>query len=943
MPNTLPPPLQQLATEVLSKWQKNAGEKPGCWFDSLQQQHAETVSRWQLAWAASPWLVEQCCKNPDWPQRLIEEQLLQANSSTGDFQLRLTAMAAPASVAELDRQLRQFRHFEQSRLIWRYFGGYADYGATVAETTLLAEVALDYALQWHYDKLCSELGVPCCEEGHRQRMVVLGLGKLGGAELNLSSDIDLIFCWPKSGQTSAAKHSKTISNHDFFERLGRKLINSLNATTREGFVFRIDMRLRPYGRDGALAINFDAMENYYEAQGRDWERYALCKLRPVAGDLAGGRQLCNRLKSFVYRRYLDFGALQSLRKISDSIKDKLSDSAQTEHIKLGKGGIRELEFIVQFFQLAYGGVHSALQHTGFLESLQALAEMKLIENPEQLTAAYIMLRNTEHVIQGIRDTQCHSLPDNESDRNALIAVMGYADYNSFLTVLNEKREIVHALFSKLRKEPKTAGEEEKTWTDFWQNRIDREACIQLLDRCGYSDPKTALLIIEDLHNHRLTRLMQPLARQRLDQFIPLLLNEIAKITDPDTVVKRIFPFVEQILRRSAYLALLNENPFVLQWLVKLFQQSAWLASQLCRWPANIDELMNQQGLLIKADSTALSTELNALTAPIKTDDKESLLNALRKFRAGKQICTAAQELDDVINAHTAARQLSQIAEVVLKKLYDICRQFWTADQHHPFGQFAIIAYGGLGSKEMNYGSDLDLVFLYEPAQSADADAPAADCASYFNQLARRIVHSITVTTMAGKLYDIDTRLRPAGQSGLLVSNFDAFASYLRHRAWTWEHQALIRARAIAGDEPLIKRFDSLRQEILASPRSAEQLRTDIVKMRDRIRTSKGNTSDLKIGEGGLIDAEFIVQYTVLRYAADIPELAQHTDMVSLLKIIGSQRLLPDEIVATVSDSWELYNTLSHRLWLGSVDTGSSAIQKRISAAMVRCREQVFGS
>ena len=947
----LPPILRAPAEQSLQHWYLAAAEQDRSWFAQVAGKEPQLLQEWLRAVACSPWLAEQCIRHPAILRELHSQGILHNRSDRSDFESRLAAAGEPDSATTLAAQLRRFRRREMIRLIWRDLNRLAELVDTCRETSLLAETCLDAALDWHYRELCHRFGTPRSVDGQPQRLTVIGLGKLGGEELNLSSDLDLMFAWPESGETDDEKYS--CSNQEFFERLGRQLIDTLHAKTRDGFVFRIDMRLRPHGSNGALVMNFNSLETYYESQGRDWERYALCKARPVAGDRSAGQTLLNRLQAFVYRRYLDFGALEALRDMARGIRDALPPTEMDSDLKRGTGGIREIEFTAQFLQLVFGGVNRKLRHSNLLQTLEILGAEGYLKETRELQDAYIFLRNSEHALQAFGDCQTHSLPEDELEQQALSLALGQDGPNRYMTVLNHHRQKVHTIFEELTRVERPGDED--CWNAMWDGDHDRAQELQILQKAGFAEPDQARDAIVGLRESRVTKMLQAVARSRLNRFMPLLLRQLSELPRPDRVLQRVLPLVEQILRRSTYLSMLNENPNALRQLLRLCAESSWISEQLRLYPAQIDELLDPAALYAAADASALQTELNSLLGGIPAEDTESLLNALRQFRIGKTLGTAAQELRGDLDPQQVGRRLSDIAEALLQAILSHCRHRIllrhggenpaAARTEHP-AEFAIIAYGGLGSMEMNYGSDLDLVFLYDGEAQGTVPGTGMDIATYCNRLGRDILNCISTQTLIGSLYHIDTRLRPSGRAGMLVSNFNTFARYQRNSAWTWEHQALVKARPVCGDSGLRGNFSALRAEILARPRKRSELQQAVRDMRARIAEHNtpgaGSDQSLKTGDGGLVDIEFLVQYSVLLHAATQPKLIAETSNDRLLLLLAEQELLSQQDAATLSAAWREINALLHLRKLGGEEAADSAERlAALNAAVASCRHRII--
>lgn len=836
--------------------------------------------------------------------------------ASGDLGRRLTAAeyraraeAASAGAedeAALMSGLRRLRHRELVRIAWRDIRGDAGLADTMAELSDFADAVLAATLGWLHRAQVAALGSPCDSTGAAQTLMVLAMGKLGAQELNFSSDIDLILCYPVDGETRGGPG--TLSNQAFFERQGQRLIRALSEVTADGFVFRIDTRLRPFGDAGPLVMSFDALEHYYATHGRDWERYALIKARPAAGDAAAGQRLLARLLPFVYRRYLDFGAIGALREMKRLIDEEAKRKGLASNIKQGPGGIREIEFIGQTFQLIHGGREPILRARRILEVLEHLARLGHLPPAAvaDLSGAYAFLRTTEHRLQEIDDRQTQALPERDVPRARIAYGMGYPDWPAFLAALNGHRERVQHHFNRLVLRPEAPDEAP------WQPRQDTAERVSRLAALGFTDPDPALRALDTLYASAAVRHLTPVERERLDRVLPSLLAATARLREPATTLGRVLAIVEAIAKRSVYLVLLEEHPVALRQLVELCAASPWIASYLARQPVLLDELIDPRTLYASPTARELTAALAAQLWHVSPGDLEQEMDALRHFKHAQFLRVAAADLAGILPVPAVSDHLSAIAETVLKSALTLAQRDLDLryGPESAAGAFAVVAYGKLGGIELGYGSDLDLVFLYEgPATLQER----------YTRLAQRIIHLLATVTPAGKAFDVDTRLRPSGASGLLVSSLSAYREYQAHDAWTWEHQALVRARAVGGDNHAVQRFSSIRTETLVRVRDEALLRREVREMRARMRAELENRTpggfDLKQGEGGLTDIEFLVQYAVLRWAASRPALATHTDNCHLLAILGDTGVLTREDAAALTEANFAYRKRLHALAL----------------------------
>ncbi|MFW5450397.1 MAG: bifunctional [glutamate--ammonia ligase]-adenylyl-L-tyrosine phosphorylase/[glutamate--ammonia-ligase] adenylyltransferase [Methylophagaceae bacterium] len=823
----------------------------------------------------------------------------------------------------LYQQLRYFRQREIVRIIWRDLAGWADLAETVRDLSALADACIQQSLNLLYQWQCEQLGTPHDDEGVPQQLVVLGMGKLGAGELNLSSDIDLIFAYPESGQTQGA--NKSLTNGEFFTRLGQKLIQSLDNVTVDGFVFRVDMRLRPFGDSGALVSSFDAMEDYYQTQGREWERYAMIKARAITGPESAKKDLMSLLRPFVYRRYLDYGVFDSLREMKSMIAGQLHRKGMEDNIKLGAGGIREIEFIGQVFQLIYGGRDLVLQQRPILTILDLLAERNLLTEDavQELKLAYDFLRRTEHRIQAWADQQTHLLPKEDDSRQRIAISMGFTDWQEFSTVLIDHRQQVQAHFEQILTAPQADASEVNVISLFDADPSEKIAHLQQL---GFANPSNSVAELDNLLNSHNCRNLSQTGRERLGKCLPLLVQAAANTRNSDSCLARLMPLLESIMRRTAYMSLLIENPMALSQLVKLCAASPWISNQLARFPILLDELLDPRTLYEVPDHQRQKAALEKCLATAEKTDLERQMNLLREFRQIASLHVAAADVTDVLPLMRVGDQLSELAEIQLEQVMKLAWQYVvTRHGRPPCTQsddlnkcgFMVLAYGKLGGLELGYGSDLDLVFMFDDAENqgmTNGDKPV-DSLVFYTRLAQRMIHMMNTVTSSGILYEIDMRLRPNGHSGLLVSALSGFAEYQANDAWTWEHQALVRARCIIGDQDLASQVSIIRQQILAVQRQQNTLITDVrdmrAKMRDQLDKSTGQRFDLKQGEGGITDIEFMVQYAVLAWSEILPELLVYTDNIRIIEALKKTGKLSEQQGNMLAEAYQFYRQLAN--------------------------------
>ncbi|HVQ32688.1 MAG TPA: bifunctional [glutamate--ammonia ligase]-adenylyl-L-tyrosine phosphorylase/[glutamate--ammonia-ligase] adenylyltransferase [Lysobacter sp.] len=773
----------------------------------------------------------------------------------------------PDPRADWPALLRRYRTAGSTRLIWRDVAGLDDVDATLAGSTALAEQCLQIALAALEGEFAQRFGQVRAADGSVQRLVVFGLGKLGGGELNFSSDVDLVYAYAQDGETDGPR---TLAAEDHFARLGQQLAKLLDEATADGFCHRVDLRLRPFGNAGRVALPFAAMESYFQREGRDWERYAWQKARPVAGDEAAGLRFLETLRPFVYRRYLDYGALDGLREMKAAIAAEVARKELADDIKRGPGGIREIEFLVQALQLIRAGREPALRERRLLPALARLVAAGQIatEAGTALAEAYRFLRRLENRLQMLRDAQTHALPESESDRARISRGLGYADWDNLREALDAHRMRVSNEFEALLA-PRGRAATPSDLATYWRALPDAGDAQALAD-AGFRDTETLDGSLRDFARAPGVRTLSDATRARLDRVLPALLASAARSSQPDAALRRLLPLLHTLLRRASYLALLDEQPAALARLVDVVATSALLAERIAAHPLLLDELLDRRGADVLPGRDAL---LAACADTVGDDDAEAALMALNEIRQALSFRIALATLDSRQSAQDSARQLAWLADGVVAAVLALARR--EVERAHggiPGARFAVLGYGSLGGEELGFGSDLDLVFVYDAAADAHSDGTRPlDASRWFARLAQKIVALLGTVTGAGRLYEVDVRLRPDGAKGLLVSSLASYADYQRERAWTWEHQALVRARGIAGDASLLDDVENVRAETLSRARDPDTLRTDVLQMRQRMRAELDRSDaarfDLKQGEGGLVDLEFLLQWRVLGRAA----------------------------------------------------------------------------
>ena len=823
---------------------------------------------------------------------------------------------------EIGAALRRIRQEQIVLLGWRDLVGAAPLSEVVETLSTLADAAIGAALKCAHLELVNRFGQPIGENsGDPVQLTVLGLGKLGGRELNMSSDVDLVFAYRENGSTDG---TQSISNHEFFIKLGQTLIDILQTPTPEGLVFRVDMRLRPNGDSGPLALSFDAIDHYFLTHGREWERYALIKARPVAGDITSGRELLGNLRPFVYRKYLDFGAFESIRSMKTLIDRQLAKKSLTGNVKLGRGGIREIEFIIQSHQLIYGGRNAALRTASLYEALAALQEGGMLDRADcdRLRSHYDYLRVLEHRLQIMDDAQTHSIPVEPLARTRIALAMGYPDSVAFDSALASVNDDVHKLFRSVfhHEHGSSTDDQESLFADLWDETLTPEDQLTQFRALGFKDAQQVQTLLAGIRHSRFYQAFSREGRERLDALMPLVLKRCAQTQSPDTAISRVLFVIESIGRRSAYLALLTENELALSQLVRLVSASSEISHWIANHPVILDELIDPITAYQPQACSEIRQELARKLDSYDGADLEAAMEVLREYRQAYSLRIAAADVAQLLDIETAAASLSALAEAVLCHALVIAqRTLKTPTAPQEYAELGIIAYGKLGSQELGYHSDLDIVFVYEQPDAEDPQAAAAR-RHYFGRLAQRLVHILTTHTPAGEAYSIDTRLRPGGSSGTVVTPIKAYHEYLSTSAWTFEHQALVRARMITGSDTLRQLFEEIRHRVLCQSREASKLQGAMRDMRQRMRQHHLRNSesgfDLKHDAGGIIDIEFLCQYLVLKFAHQTPALTRHRGNLRILSELAASGAIASETATTLSDTLAQYLSKENELKLG---------------------------
>lgn len=817
----------------------------------------------------------------------------------------------------LKKALRELRQQVILRIIFRDLNKLADLNEVLRTISEFADFAINTAIDYLHRWQVEVYGTPLDIDGVEQSLVVVGMGKLGGMELNVSSDVDLIFAYEQDGKTTGQhEHAgdNSISNQDYFVKLGKKLIAVLDERTADGFVFRVDMGLRPFGSEGVLVSSLDGLEAYYQNNGREWERYAWIKGR----EITGGNAVSQLLKPFVYRKYLDYNAFASMRDLKVQIqRDVNVKSAKAvggkDNIKLGRGGIREVEFIAQVFQLIRGGQEPTLQVRPTLTVLALLKEKRLLpaEAVEQLTEAYVFLRNVEHRLMYLEDAQSQDLPKSDESRAYVATAMDFDDWADFMEALDYHRNVVRVQFDQTfsldQKEGSESAKQNNALTEaksIWDGELDEAQSLAALKTLGFKMADDTLRQIQLLHQGHHYKQLPELSRHRFNQLLPVLIEVASQVSNPDIALMRTMDFIDAVCRRASYLAMLAEYPNALQLVVRMCGASTWCAQYLTQHPIVLDELLDEVSLYAAPDFDVLRREIEQTMAAL-AGDVEQQMNAMRHFKHAAIFRFISQDITGQLSLETLSDHLSALADLIVEVSIQAVWQSLNF-KHIPKPKFAVIGYGKLGGKELGYASDLDIIFLFEDA--------ADDAGSIYARFAQRISSWFNSQTPAGMLYETDLELRPDGNSGLLVSSTKAFNEYQSKRAWVWEHQAITRARFVAGDVSVGETFEKIRVDVMQQTRDIKKLSSQVVEMREKMRHAQRFTVDLfdlKQSKGGIIDVEFIVQYLVLVHAAEYKGLTDNIGNIALLARLGDLGVTDSTLAQQSAGAYREYRRLQH--------------------------------
>ena len=915
---------------------------------------ALAASRWLGHWlqrAEAPWRqhFEQALNQPHDPARAarwLDEALADAAGEPGQMQA-----------------LRRARNLGQAVIAARALGGAAELDETLLATSDLAELCVCRALALASATLHERFGTPRDANGRPVQPVVIAMGKLGGRELNFSSDVDLMLFYTAGGESDGAR---SIANETWFAKLVQQFSRLLAEQTVDGFVYRLDWALRPFGHSGPPAMHLAAAEHYYQAHGREWERYALIKARPIAGDLEAGAHLLAQLRPFVYRRYLDYSAIESLRDLKTRIEEDVARRNQEENIKLGRGGIREIEFIAQAFQLVRGGQEPRLRDVSLRSTLRSLSELGSLPpaTARNLDQHYEFLRRLENALQMYADAQTHVLPSDPAARQALCVAMDEPDWAALLARLEATRFAVEIEFRRIfaARRRREASPLSAALRSFWRHDEDadsegRQRLVDALGEAGFEQVEAVVESVQAVRDNPLARRLAATWQQRVGELVGRILEAALAQPAPARAARRALEVIEHLAGRTPYVSLLLEGETARTQLLRLCASSPWITQLLARQPMLLDQLLDARTLYQPPDREEMQAELSRRLRETPAGDVEARMNALRRFRQEVTLRVAAADCVEALPLPKVSDRLTWLAEVILDATLQAVWQEMAGEYGEPCrsdGQragFAIIGYGKLGGIEMGYGSDLDVVFLHD-CDAADGEtqggARSISAGVWYARFAQRLVHWLSTQTAAGRAYEVDLQLRPSGNAGLLVSSLASFERYQREQAWTWEHQALTRARFICGDAEIGARFESLRRQILALPRDAAGLAAEIREMREKMRSHMEKRQpgrwDIKQGVGGLTDLEFAVQYLVLAHVGAHPALADWPDQWRQTEALVEAGLLEADEAQAMIAAYRRLRAALHALALeqvdGLADEDAFATERQVVSAIYA---RVFGS
>jgi len=936
----VPQPLQSIVENFWLDWCQSCAEK------EMQPDQIIDLVMLGKSWACSDFLARNCIRYPAIFYQLQREGFALQRSMENYRELVTQAVTTSNNELGLMSALRVLRQQEMLRITWRDLNALADMKTILQELTDFAEAMVAVVLQHLEQQQAEVFGMPVDANGDAQPLLVFAMGKMGGGELNFSSDIDLIFSFAENGETSGPRRK---SFYEFYLAVIRKLVKVLNDVTAEGFVYRVDTRLRPFGESGPMAMSFSGIEQYYQSQGRDWERYAMIKAKVITGRESDRQYLLSMLTPFIYRRYLDFSMLDSIREMKAMINAQMKRKGMVNNVKLGKGGIREIEFIGQTLQLIRGGSEPELRARSIINVLTLLAEKNYLQSSEveQLIAAYWFLRKVENRLQMVNDKQTHTLPDDELPQQRLCLAMGMQSWSELIANLAIHQAAVDRVFQHLIS-PIDETQEIKIspFALFWQEtasdeKSDDDLKQYLLD-LGYSPVEAIKSLLVQLHASPQVKHLAGDSSRLMAQLMESLVEKIADYPAQASLLDRVTRIIKALAGRKVYLSMLHEYPTIQLQMLTLCDTSDWFAERLVKHPILLDSLLTSaETFRTQHDDQddikqLLALELAKIEASGEAmdEDVEQIMDRMRQLKRKTVFSVAMLDVFYDEPVELVSDQLTELANALLEKIIDLCWQAMVRKHGEPSclidgkifkPAISIVAYGKMGGNELGYGSDLDIIFLHNSVGEKQITVGRDGCGEkvidnqlFFARVAQRVIHFLNTRSYAGILYEADTRLRPNGQSGLMVSSISAFETYQQEKAWTWEHQALIRARVVTdncqGSSPIAQEFDRIRHSILTQHRDSKKLLQEVVEMREKMRQHLANKSknfDIKQDAGGLVDIEFMTQAGVLLHAEQRTDCIKHTATLELINELNTVGWYQDEEAKQIADAYRYFRKLKN--------------------------------
>lgn len=896
--------------------------------DQLLQFNEDEVLR---LWHASTFIKRVCISQPAWFSALLRNKTLQHDYSAKEFEQILTPVFSQVeNIEDLQRLLRRMRAAEYTRIAWRELQSYASVKQTLYEISVFAEICINKTISWCFEYLCKQAHAN--DVLPENNLIVYALGKLGGQELNFSSDVDLVFAYVDDEEQT---HDKTTEAIKFYTKLAQLFIKVLAEQTEDGFVYRVDTRLRPFGGSGTLIPSLSAIDLYFQSHGRDWERYAWIKSRAIAGDWQAGNSFLQQVKPFIYRRYIDYGAMQCLRDMKVLIANKAAQNRNKIDVKVGQGGIREIEFIAQVFQLVHGGRDKNLRMHSTLMALRYLGAKELLSHEEvtQLIEAYLFLRHIENALQIRDDQQTHTLPSDEKQQEHYAYMLSYASWSVFYAEYVKHTSSVNKIFKSLF--ALNVDEEIEVipasgeFAQVWQQIEDRSDCIEILTKYFPHSVEDIYAHLQVFAQSSQVRNLIPIARQRLDEFMPVLLSQISQSSKQESSLLRFINILNKIVQRSTYISLLIENQDKLSSLFKLLEESAWAAQYIATHPLLLDDILGMDHSYEPPSLQEMQQQLDVVIQS-SSADLERYMQKLREFKHAQVLQIATADITIGFPIMRVSDHLSSLAEICITSALSYAYADLQQNYGHPVciddgneftPELLVIEYGKLGGFELGYGSDLDIVFLHNGKGKACGTngEKKIDNDTFYARLVQRTIHLLTTYTSAGKVFEVDLRLRPHGQSGPIVSSLHTYEHYYKNDAWLWECQALVRARPIAANTQLADEFVKLRHNILSQNRDATQVSDSIIEMRDKIISVHASKDEqkfkIKKDKGGVVDIEFMVQFYVLGFAKQYPELCAYTDNMRILDTCANIGILERDIAEDIEQIYLNYRRRLHQLSL----------------------------